>query len=120
MDHQEFVLLWGQGGVNVHIDKNKATNLVDSAVVPKGERLAQSFWIYVMFSVFILGIVLMFTWGFWKGTLVFIFGMVMAPAIQKSATQAILRLALEDESFFYNAQHHGVLRVELKAPASRF
>ncbi len=80
-------------------------------LMPGRFRIAHHFWKAVACLLPIVGIVLLFFLPWWIGIILILLGIILMPAVQRSAAQFVLQRALEDADFFEAMQETRILRV---------
>jgi hypothetical protein len=114
LEFQEFVSKYRAGAVSAMVDRSLAMHVCDkSARLPKQYRTAHAFWKNVSFLLLVGGPVSIIWVPWYWGLGVFALGVIMAPAVQKSAAQFVLEHALEDAAFYREMVAAGVLKVAL-------
>lgn len=114
MQFSEFVAGYRGGTVRVHVERALAMHVCDKhPSLPNRFRAAHSLWKIVSFLLLIGGIISLFWVKWWVGIGITLLGILMAPAVQKSAAEFVLEHALEDESFCMQMLEAKVIKVEL-------
>jgi hypothetical protein len=113
MDFSEFVSGYQAGTVRAHVDRNQAMRVcANSPALPRRYRTAHLIWKNISFFLVLGGLISLLWVPWWAGLGAAVLGLLIAPAVQKSAAQYVLQYSLEDESFFRQMQDAGVLTVE--------
>jgi hypothetical protein len=112
MQFEQFVGGYRSGQVAAKVDRSRAMYVCDrSARLPKHYKAAHSLWKNISFLLVAGGLVSLFWVPWYVGLGAFALGVVMAPAVQKSAAQFVLEHALEDADFYEEMVSAGVLQV---------
>lgn len=118
MEHHEFVHGYRSGVVSAHVDRPKAMHVCDCpALMPSRYRAAHHFWKYISLLLVIGGLISLFWVRWWVGVSTLMLGLIMMPAIQRSASGFVLEHALEDAAFYQQMVDAGILRVTEAAEA---
>jgi hypothetical protein len=113
MDFSEFVSGYRAGTVVAHVDRSRAMRVCgNSPALPRRYRTTHLIWKNVSLFLVLGGLVSLLWVSWWAGLGAVVLGLVIAPAVQKSAAQFVLQYSLEDEAFFRQMQADGVLTVE--------
>lgn len=119
MDFSEFVSGYHDGTVRAQVDRDRATRVCDnSPALPRRYRTAHLLLKNIMFLLIAGGLISLFWVPWWAGLCAVVMGVLIVPAVQKSAARFVLQYSLEDESFFRQMQDAGVLRVERTSASS--
>jgi hypothetical protein len=110
MEHAQFVDAWTSGALRVSVDRSKALSVAGSNRLPRPYLMTQLFWIWLSLLTMIAGIVSMFWLRWWIGLAIVVVGRVLFAVTKKSATQVIIRRALQDPDFYRFALERGILR----------
>lgn len=115
IEFQEFVSKYRAGQLKASVDRSRAMVVCDkSARLPKQYRAAHSLWKNVSFLLVVGGLISIIWVPWYWGVGALVLGVVMAPAVQKSAAGFVLEHALKDPVFYREMIDAGVLKV---APA---
>lgn len=113
MDFSEFVSGYQAGTVRAHVDRSRAMRVCNnSPALPRRYRTAHLIWKNISFFLILGGLISLFWVPWWAGSGAVVLGLLIAPAVQKSAAQFVLQYSLEDESFFRQMQDAGVVKAE--------
>ena len=111
MEHQEFVDGYRSGVVAAHVDPSRAMHVCDRPTLMPGRyRAAHHFWKIVAVLLALAGLLSLFWVRWWVGVAMLISGLVLMPAVQRSAAGFVLEHALEDSAFYKQMVDAGVLR----------
>lgn len=119
MDFSEFVSGYQAGTVRAHVDRSRAMRVCsNSPALPRRYRTAHLIWKNISFFLILGGLISLFWVPWWAGLGAAVLGLLIAPAVQKSAAQFVLQYSLEDESFFRQMQDAGVVKAEQTSASS--
>ena len=104
--------MYRAGKIKASVDRSRAMAVCDkSARLPKQYRAAHSLWKNVSFLLVVGGLISIIWVPRYWGVGAALLGVVMAPAVQKSAAGFVLEHALEDPDFYREMVDAGVLQV---------
>lgn len=115
MNHGDFVKAWGDGQLEVDVDRTKALQIVNSKILPMRYQVAHIFWSWVwMLSIpAAIGLAVLYRW--WAGVLVLFFVTPsLSRAIKKSAMEFMIDHAIENPDFFKFAIKEDVISIRRK------
>lgn len=119
MDFSEFVSGYQAGTVRAHVDRNQAMRVCgNSPALPRRYRTAHLILKNISLFLVLGGFISVFWVPWWASLGAVVLGLVIAPAVQKSAARFVLQYSLEDESFFRQMQDAGVLTAERTGASS--
>jgi hypothetical protein len=109
MNHEHFISAYRSGRVRVSVDRSRAVKVCESSLMPTRYRAAHRLWGWIMMLLILGGLVSLFWVPWWVGLGAALVGIIMAPAIQKSACQFVLEHALDNASFYEQMVAAGVV-----------
>ena len=119
MDFSEFVSGYRAGTVRAHVDRSQAMRVCgNSPALPRRYRTKHLIWKNISFFLVFGGLISVLWVPWWAGLGAAVLGLLIAPAVQKSAAQFVLQYSLEDETFFRQMQDDGVLTAERTSSSS--
>lgn len=112
MNYKEFVEKYKSGKLNVSVHKSQALRTISAGYLPKRFFGAHTFWSWIWFLSFPVGIIMLF-FNVGIGLLILFFvSFLGGKALKKLAMEFVLEHALEDEGFFKYATESGTIIVE--------
>ena len=112
MNHSQFVELYRQGRIKVHVDRSAAMHVCDNDPrVGGARRAAHKLWKNASFLLIVGGPVSIIWLPWYYGVGAFLLGAVIASSAQKSAAQFVLEAVLEDPSLFSDMLSRRVVQV---------
>ena len=113
LEFQEFVSKYRAGQVQASVNRARAMHVCDrSPRLPARYKAAHNFWKWAGFLLLVGGLISLFWVPWYVGLGAFGLGVVMSPAVQKSAAGFVLEHALEDPDFYREMVDAGVLCIE--------
>ncbi len=115
--HKEFVEAYNSGEIKVKIDESAAfklmdTDLMDRDLIDKPSQYANIFWSCIWILSIAIGIVIFIRGSKLIGVIVVIIGLIFPKTIKRSSSEAVLKKALSDESFYNTMIQHQVLIIK--------
>ncbi len=117
LTHKEFVEAYNREEIKVKIDESAAfklmdADLMDTDLIDKPSQYAHIFWSGIWILSIAIGIAIFIRGSKLIGAIVVIIGLIFPKTIKRSSTEAVLKKALSDESFYNTMIQHQVLIIE--------
>lgn len=108
---EEIQVQYAQGKLTFAVDKSLAVAVANSKNMPGNYRAAMRFWFFVQMACMIGAIIAFFVIHWIAGVGLFITGLIIRSANNKSAGQNVIEVAKEDRVFLKYALATGLIEV---------
>lgn len=102
---------YAQGKLTFAVDKKLAVSVANSKSMPGNYRAAMKFWFLVQLACFIGAIIVFFTVHWIAGIGLFLMGLVVRSANNKSAAQNVIEVSKQDRVFLKYALAIGLIEI---------
>lgn len=102
---------YAQGKLTFAVDKKLAVSVANSKSMPGNYRAAMKFWFLIQLACFIGAVIVFFTVHWIAGIGLFLTGLFVRSANNKSAAQNIIEVAKEDRVFLKYALAIGLIEI---------
>lgn len=111
MDHSSFVDLYRKGSLKARVDRSAAMHVCDrDPRIPGPRRAAHKMWKNIAFFLVVGGLISLFWLPWYAALSAFVIGLLLSPAVQKSAAEFVLETSLENDEFYADMLSNDVLR----------